>query len=439
MYFQEDNDSYLEDKSLITVAGNFYVPKNGAVWDGPHANGEFAIVKIAGDIKMAKWDALIRKTNGTVCLDWANIAEGVNHSTIDNKEGIESDEEAVRQMLAKMSSDQISEASAPTNIMIPEGDCTGDGYNTNPPPVTPVIEVPNAYRYCFEDNFPQPGDYDFNDCVITVTPERDGNTVELTVSLDAVGATKHVGAAMLINGISDSDITSITCDGNMDEGYNGAPMIYAENRGDNVFALSDDQKGYDDQGQRITSLVLRLYNDAHFAMSGNDKSSERKFYNTVSPDDPKAAESYVDNTKPSRTIKYTIVLKDEDTAKKFDKAEIIDVFIVEKHNGRNYEVHTREYKFYQVLNAYYNSNKFTEYAGTESENYPWAISVPTSTKNVFHYPIEWHSISGTKIREGVDESSYGYTRPAYQSFKNWAVDKNQDKDWYLYPTEGLVY
>jgi hypothetical protein len=45
----------------------------------------------------------------------------------------------------------------------------------------PEENVPEAssfsLRYCFEDNFPQMGDYDFNDAVLTLTPTIEGKKV----------------------------------------------------------------------------------------------------------------------------------------------------------------------------------------------------------------------------------------------------------------------
>ena len=47
-----------------------------------------------------------------------------------------------------------------------------------------------AFTYCFEENFPMPGDYDFNDCVMRMSLERGSkkNQVKRNVTLAAVGA-----------------------------------------------------------------------------------------------------------------------------------------------------------------------------------------------------------------------------------------------------------
>ena len=443
MYFQEDNGSYMEDKSLLTVGGNFNIPNDGAVWDGPSGSGEYAIVKIAGDINMAKWCALTRKTNGAVYLDWAHIGDGVAHSSISNKEG-KSDADAVEAMLAKMASDQISETTVSPTIVIAGGDCTGGGYKGKEGEGVPPVEEPMSYRFCFEDNFPVPGDYDFNDCVITVTPVVKGKDVTLTVSLDGVGATKTIGAALRLVGINESDITSASCNADLNSGQQSG-SVYARvtpvqelgKNGKNVFAVTD--KGFAANGSKITDLVVRLFDNAHYAMSGGT-SYDSKFYNTVSPSDPLASESYVDNTKSSRTMTFTFVVSDEDKAQQFREQEIYDVFIVENHNGKTYEVHTVSYKFDEVLGTYYgDGTKLTAYKNTVTVNYPWAVCVPHSSKAPFYYPREWWSISGTKIQEGQDTENYGGTPAVYPEFKSWAADKSQSQEWYKHPEEDRVF
>lgn len=441
MYFQEANDSYMEDKSLLTVGGDFNIPNDGAVWDGPSGSGEYAIVKIAGDIKMAKWCALTRKTNGAVYLDWAHIGDGVAHSSISNKEG-KSDADAVEAMLAKMASDQISETTVSPTITIAGGDCTGDGYKGKEVEVVPPVEEPMSYRFCFEDNFPVPGDYDFNDCVITVTPVVKGKDVTLTVSLDGVGATKTIGAALRLVGISEfSDIRSASCDDDLNSGQQSG-SVYArvtpvQELGTNVFAVTD--KGYAANGSEITDLVVRLFDNAHYAISGGT-SYDSKFYNTVSPSDPLAGESYVDNNNNSRTMTFTFEVNDEDKAQKFREQETYDVFIVENHNGKTYEVHTVNYKFDEVLGAYYgDGTKLTAYKNTVTRNYPWAVCVPHSSKDPFYYPREWWSISGTKIQEGQDTENFGGTPAVYPDFKSWAADQSQSQEWYKNPEMNRVF
>ena len=56
-------------------------------------------------------------------------------------------------------------------VVIPEGDCTGEGNNPGEGSETPSGPIP--YTYVFEDNFPLVGDYDFNDVVLDVSINHD--------------------------------------------------------------------------------------------------------------------------------------------------------------------------------------------------------------------------------------------------------------------------
>lgn len=464
MYFQEANGSYMEDKSLISVGGNFHVPNDGAQMDAPTASGEFAIIKIAGTINMAKWNAMTRPNEGTLYVDWANFNENfASYATIDNKEGM-ADDLAVAMMLLTMGSEIITETNTTANISIPAGECTGTGYNgtpTNqqqPMPQTTTF----TYRYCFEDNFPQPGDYDFNDCVMTVTPKVTGREVELTVSLEAVGASKLLAGALRVKGVTESEIRSATVaiksgkDLDTDLTSNILTYIgnYKNSNGNTVTAI--DKLGENDDMTILTSdgktsqaqndLVIRLFNDAHWTMAGEGKTAQerliRHFYNTmtsaISPTYP-----YLGVT-PARTITYTITFPDTDAGKaaaaKFGVTSNLDPFIVERHNSIFWEVHTYPFKWDQVLSAYENNTKLNSYryadghSGVESDiaNYPWAICVPGS----FQYPLEYNSICGTRTVTG---NTMGTTSETYRYFSSWAENKNNHQDWYEYPTSGMVW
>lgn len=446
-YLIDKGVSYMEANSLLECQG-FGSPTNCTI-TGPTGNGEFAIVKIKGEdsrIKVQNYHDM--QFAGTLYFDWDNILDASYHIDFKylqpiNGEESDADKRAadVEALLNSYMKIFISESTSPANITIPAGDCTGTGYNTTPPTIiTPPEEVVQGYRFCFEDNFPTPGDYDFNDCVITVYPKVEGTNVELTVSLDGVGATKTIAAALRLVGINESDITSASCNADLNSGQQSG-SVYArvtpvQELGTNVFAVTD--KGFAN-GSKITDMVVRLFDNAHYAMSGGT-SYDSKFYNTVSPSDPLASESYVDNTKPSRTMTFTFEVSDEDKAQQFLDESIYDVFIVENHNGKTYEVHTFSYKFDEVLGAYYgNGTKLTAYKNTVTVNYPWAVCVPHSSTSPFYYPREWWSISGTKIQEGQDTENYGGTPAVYPDFKSWAADKSQSQEWYENPVMDRVF
>ena len=437
MYFQENNDSHMEDKSLLNVGGKFVVPNDGANMYAPTGDGEFAIIKIAGNIEMTKWNAMTRPNDGTLYLDWAHADDGVNHATIANKENY-SAADAVARMEETMAKALISESTAPANISIPKAetddDCTGDGYNTTNTHIDIIPETGTSYRFCFEDFFPHPGDYDFNDCVITVTPTVTDNVATLVMSLDAVGATKQIAAAMRVKGLNPTSVTNAT------NNFTDYAAQYAsmrlidpvEENGTGLFYVPADHLGKDANGNQINDLVVSLFNDAHWVMSGanaggNNRDMHRFFYNTVDPTIDYPTAKIADPV----TMRLTITCSSNEEAQLFNDVTNLDVFIVEMYDGRTWEVHTYPFKFDQVLKKWADYDvKLIPYANSTTKNYPWAIQVPGD----FLYPIEFQSISGSKI-QASDTDNYGNATAAYPLFKQWAISPNTtDADvqqWYL--------
>ncbi|MBQ9356183.1 MAG: LruC domain-containing protein [Prevotella sp.] len=301
-----------------------------------------------------------------------------------------------------------------------------------------VVITLNSYRYCFEDNFPTPGDYDFNDVVITVAPAVEGNVVKLKVSLDAVGATKVISAAMRIQTLNDDMIESVTCSENMDAGLLTSPgYITAENNGSNVFVVPVDNRA--DHPQDFT---MRLFSDAHWSLGGKAVDTEtgidRYMLNTIKNGNQTLEAKY--SNFPVREVTYTFTMKESNSGVKYTDIftqNNMDVFIVEAHNSIKWEVHTVPFKYDQVILEYANTDKLSSYTGNSQtegvgENYPWAICAPAS----FRYPLEWHSICGSKL--SLTEE-YGYTGEPYPDFAGWAQDKSKNTTWYENATEGLVY
>jgi len=291
----------------------------------------------------------------------------------------------------------------------------GAAYQGTPTP-EPVAQS-FSLRYCFEDNFPAMGDYDFNDAVITVTPTIDGTAVvKLMVSLDAVGATKQIAAALRIKGLLDSDVESCTRRGNLDADYPTNASI----------RIIDSQSIRLPVSMKTTNdVVLPLFNNAHWTLGrtkASDGSVQNWFLNTVERNDGLAEKR---NDVTPATVTYTFTLKDKAKAALFAQ-ENIDVFIVEQYNGSYYEVHTVPFKTDEVLVAYLKNikDKYTD-------NVPWAICVPG---NDFKYPLEWHIIG---VKDGSVIS--GAYKEFGHSFAEWAEDHTKATDWYKYPTASEVY
>lgn len=219
---------------------------------------------------------------------------------------------------------------------VPAGDCTigyaggGTGGDTEGEKF--------SYSYCFEDNYPKAGDYDFNDVVLGVQRSSKGNIVTLAVTLKAVGAFKHLGAAIRLNNIMPSEMSSITTDGGWNASW-GALMQEGNVK---------SKDGY---------VVIPLFDDAHYVLSG---STNRVFLNT----------SKTGVSLPEKTLIITINTTSEEVANKINSDDL-DVFIT---NG--YEIHT--YPFMQ------NAALSNIASGLETDHYVWAIQVPYD----FKYPTE---------------------------------------------------
>lgn len=271
-----------------------------------------------------------------------------------------------------------------------------------------------AVRYCFEENFPREGDYDFNDVVLTVVPSVEGRTVRLTVSLDAVGAQGQIAAAIRVKGVSADDVELVSVDGDFDTS-NGKPV--------SSFRIIDtDEVLLPDSKRRTADVVVRLFNDAHWAIgrtTERDGSVRRYMYNTVELSRAYPTKAYASPV----SVVYTLQCASDEAAAGF-VAGNMDAFIIESYNGIYMEVHTRPFKTDEVIFHYIASP--SDY----DDPYIWAIQLPAE----FRYPTE-----GTPI--GIGRSgmlSGAYHMPAH-SFAEWAADHSRAADWWQYPAEGLVY
>ena len=282
-------------------------------------------------------------------------------------------------------------------------------------------ETPMSYRYCFEDNFPHAGDYDFNDVVLTVTPTLDDKTLTIKVSLDAVGATENVAAAIRLIGVKSTDLERST----VTQGFASPEDEDGLGTYDNIES-SETFIPENQEPNKTSNMVIVLFKDAHWAINPQKTSTgsvERTFFNTVKPDD------FYERNVDVKTATYTLVFKDADKAKTMLAENLYDVFIVEPYNGAYWEVHTVQngFKTAQVITPLKPEPGYSDAYGS---NKPWAIMVPGD----FKYPYEWQVIG---------ERSGGLLTGAYQtaghSFAEWAENSENAQDWHLYPTSGLVY
>lgn len=168
-------------------------------------------------------------------------------------------------------------------VSIPESECS-DGYNggTPTPPTNPEfpieVEDNKNYTYLFEDQWPLYGDYDMNDIVLTIqkrkiytNKENKVTKFELSIDLSAAGATKSIGAAIMLDNVPANAITQ--------------PVEFSDNTLAKNFNLNNNNI---ENGQDYT--VIPLFDDAHKVL-GRDRYEQ---INTVS--------DYAGNTKPKISV-----------------------------------------------------------------------------------------------------------------------------------------
>ena len=273
--------------------------------------------------------------------------------------------------------------------------------------------VAQEVYYCYCLGYPQPSaTWDFNDLVLRLSRTVvDDYTLQLNVTLAAVGTTQQEAAAIRLVGISYDEVESLT---RVDDKHFGSNEQY----GRYIITEEDDLLR-----SRHDEAVINLFDDAHVAINtyGFDQNGQvvRSYYNVGSL----ASAGYQYHTPP--TVSYLVKFRTAGRAEQvaFDK---IDPFIVYGYNGAMWEIHKYTYKLDEVLFEYYGGNPFNYDTG-----YTWALEVPYSW---FRYPTEGNAIGSYK--NGV---LFGAYRERGHSFGEWAAHRDQATDWYLYPVSGAVY
>lgn len=291
-------------------------------------------------------------------------------------------------------------------ILIPEGDCTGEG-NTPNDTGSETPEEPLPYTYVFEDNYPLVGDYDFNDVVLDVKPgyEREEGTnnirnIRLHITLTAAGASKALGAGLRIVGINKSDIQGITF-----EGYDASRFQDSFANSYNLFDYNSGTRMEDSD----PNVVIPIAGEVHHVFG------ERPgiLINTGGNG----------TTAPIYTLEVNIELADKSKTVPLFSKDNLDFFICYQYKGmqRRMEVHLYEFWRYGATAAGTVQQENLDLAG----NNTWAICVPYG----FRYPKERINISRADIPE---EGAYPY-------FIEWAKDRTTCQDWYEHPVAGNVY
>jgi LruC domain-containing protein len=293
-----------------------------------------------------------------------------------------------------------------SNVIVVQADCSGEGNTPGPGGDTDEEKSP-TYTFCYEDYYPVPGDYDFNDIVmdLSYTLTKVNNMVkkvDIPIQLTAVGATYSLGAALQLINIDKGNIESAVV-------TNGDQTV------GNLFS------GQASETAMNQFAVIPLFNDAHYALSG--QTVNRFMYNTAI-----GHENYSDFTP--RKMNVTITFKSPlnnfglDNMDLFIARPIVNGYYDGQEGKNRVEIHLREFWGNRTASGV-NFEANEAIAG----NRTWAIAVPD-----FRYPYEQvpiYRVAGTETGSSIN--------CAYPQFQQWASDRNQAKDWYLRPNPGSTY
>lgn len=276
--------------------------------------------------------------------------------------------------------------------------------------------TPQAFRYCFEADYPNPGDWDYNDVVMTIEKEiapDDHDVVLLHVTLDAVGFAKQIGAAVRLMGYANDKVTITEDDNSSFIRYPDRERALLKQKELQFAAINGN-------------ATIGLFDDAHLVMYplAADGSVYRRYFNTV--ENPSASNNGA--TQPAQTVTYYLDFGDENIARRFQLTEV-DPFILVQYGtaGSNiWEVHSYPYKLTEVIYGYYNGA-----AQSYNNGFSWAVVVPDGN---FRYPLEGQPIGMRK--NSIVSGAY---QTAGHSFGEWILDQDDAQDWYLYPADGAVY
>lgn len=270
-----------------------------------------------------------------------------------------------------------------------DGECIKVGYEPDDDPDDVEIQY-SVYSYAFEDNYPNAGDYDFNDIVLNVTLPAAGNDVkELVYKIDlrAVGGVKQLGAGLRIMGINNSNVESVS--------FGDGATLRANSLNSGIF----ENVPYETNG---SELVIPLFGDAHqiYGYTGSERTMLNTGNGTVVLND-------------IYTLEVTIRLRNAISIPSV--TDDLDFFVAYKMNGRNRtEIHLRKFGT-ATANGELADKEVLDVI--KAVNNTWALCVPDK----FAYPTE-HTI----------------ITDAYSGFEGWAQSQDTNMDWYLTPTSDRV-
>lgn len=273
---------------------------------------------------------------------------------------------------------------------------------------------PQYYAFCYEQEYPEPGDYDYNDVVMHIALERaNPREMYIHVRLAAVGGSLPLAGCIRLPEIGYEEIDTVyTLDGQtFNKDITDQYMVALKSHDLLMKGLKEEP-------------ILNIFADAHWAtgdiLNADFGMFQRKQYNVTKQSDKNS------QLMVPREVTFVLRFKTDIRANGMT-LDNIDPFIIRQYNGANMEIHTFNYRKVNALNQY-------EYI--DVAHLPWALVVPTGS---FCHPL--HGVNmGFRMRDVED---YGILFGAYaitgHAFGEWAMSKNKSTDWYFYPENTSVF
>ena len=274
---------------------------------------------------------------------------------------------------------------------------------------------PQYYAFCYEQEYPEPGDYDYNDVVMHIALERaNPREMYVHVRLAAVGADIQLAGCLRLPEIDYNDIDTV---------YTVGDKSFNKNISDQYMMVQKSRdlllKG------RNGEPILNLFADAHWAtgdiLNADFGMFKRKMYNVT-----KQSSSDAQLMVP-REVTFVLRFKTDIRANSMT-LDNIDPFVMRLYNGAGMEIHSYNYR---TVNALY------EYAYIDVEHLPWALVVPIGS---FCHPLHGMNM-GFRRKDKTTGASilFGAYDWADHAFGEWAMNKNKSTDWYSYPNKANVF
>lgn len=261
--------------------------------------------------------------------------------------------------------------------------------------IDPTGEEP--YTFCFEDQWPNYGDFDMNDIVVSVDGmSNSGKDFRINGEITAVGASIKIGVGFRFRGISADDLDEIEAETQFTNGKRQTIQVESGHNGEVVFLICDN---------------------AH-TFNKNDE-GDYSFINTE-PDSENNRNDVAD---------YTIWLtfKDKDMRDKVYNINNVDFFIITgtDGDGKRMEVHVPGIAPTALgSTSLFGQGDDDSSAGIEylsKENLCWAFVVPAK----FQWPVERANI------RNVYSGFAGWVKSGGTSNAGW-YDESPTGDTYLY-------